>query len=285
MSEKNIVSSILESAAVEFGVDGAYEAIQKDGFLGATQKAVENKVDDIKQGVNDVKNKAKEVGGYLKEDFNNLKDAVGDLFASEEEKAAKKAEEEAKKAKEEAEKKAQEEEEKARREALDKSYILHTALLVCDKAYITSETGLEAHPSYIVLPQSHGESIHGLPQLNVDDYIGDVNVLNFGICRSPKNPSVQAAAREILDEVKEETKSWTDKLMSIFVDDSNNDVCDSEESLAAYCAGVCTPKFDKGWVDGKEDVLIDGSPALLGRCTLNCIYGGNITIQSSGQPE
>ncbi len=252
MSEKNIVSSILESAAVEFGVDGAYEAIQKDGFLGATQKAVENKVDDIKQGVNDVKNKAKEVGGYLKEDFN---------------------------------KKAQEEEEKARREALDKSYILHTALLVCDKAYITSETGLEAHPSYIVLPYSHGESIHGLPQLNVDDYIGDVNVLNFGICRSPQNPSVQEAARKILDEVKEETKSWTDKLMGIFVDDSNNDVCDSEESLAAYCAGVCTPKFDKGWVDGKEDVLIDGSPALLGRCTLNCIYGGNITIQSSGQPE
>ena len=285
MSVKNVVDSAVESLAVDFGVDGAYEAIQKDGFLGAAKKGVENKVNDLKQGVEDAKNKAKEVGGYLKEDFNNLKDGISDFFASDEEKAAKKAEEEAKKAQEEAEKKAQEEEEKARREALDKSYILHTALLVCDQAYINSETGLEAHPSYIVLPYSHGESIHGLPQLNVDDYVSDVNVLNFGICRSPKNPSVQAAARDILEEVKEESKSWTDKLLGIFVDDSVDEVCDSTESLAAYCAGVCTPQFDKGWIDGKEDVLIDGSPALLGRCTLSCIYGGNITIQSSGQME
>lgn len=282
MSEKNVVSSVVESLAVEFGVDGAYEAIQKDGLLETAKKGVENKVNDVKQGIEGTINKAKEVGGYLKEDFNNVKDAVGDFFASDEEKAEKKAEEEAKKAKEEAEKKAQEEEEKARREALDKSYILHTALIVCDKAY----TNEAMNPSYIVLPYSHGESIHGLPQLNVKDYIGDVNVLNFGICRSPKNPAVQAAAREILDEVKEESKSWTDKLMSIFVDDSNREVCHSEEkSLAAYCAGVCTPKFDKGWVNGKEDVLIDGSPALLGRCTLCCMYGGNITIQSSGQLE
>lgn len=282
MSEKNVVSSVVESLAVEFGVDGAYEAIQKDGLLETAKKGVENKVNDVKQGIEGTINKAKEVGGYLKEDINNVKDAVGDFFASDEEKAEKKAEEEAKKAKEEAEKKAQEEEEKARREALDKSYILHTALIVCDKAY----TNEAMNPSYIVLPYSHGESIHGLPQLNVEDYIGDVNVLNFGICRSPKNPAVQAAAREILDEVKEESKSWTDKLMSIFVDDSNREVCHSEEkSLAAYCAGVCTPKFDKGWVNGKEDVMIDGSPALLGRCTLCCMYGGNITIQSSGQLE
>lgn len=281
MSEKNIVSSAVESLAVEFGVDGAYEAIQKDGFLGAAKKGIENTVDDIKQSAKGAADKAKEVGGFLKEDFNNLKDNVSDFFASDEEKAKKKAEEEAKKAKEEAEKKAAEEEAKARREALDKSYILHTALIVCDKAY----TNEEINPSYIVLPYSHGESVHGIPQLTVDDYIADVNVLNFGICRSPKNPEVQAAARTILDEVKEESKSWTDKLMSIFVDDSIDDVCDSEESLAAYCAGHCIPEFYQRWIDGKEDVLIDGSPALLGRCTLCCKYGGTITIQSSGQME
>lgn len=281
MSEKNIVSSALESLAVEFGVDGAYEKIQKDGLLETVKNSAEKKVEDVKQGVSEGVQKAKDVGGYLKEDFKNLKETVGDFFASDEEKAAKKAEEEAKKAKEEAEKKAAEEEAKAIREALDKSYILHTALIVCDKAY----TNEQINPSYIVLPYSHGETIHGIPQLNVEDYIGDINVLNFGICRSPKNPSVQAAAKQILTEVKEESKSWTDKLLGIFVDDTVDEVCDSEESLAAYCAGHCTPKFDKGWVDGKEDVLIDGSPALLGRCTLCCMYGGNITIQSSGQME
>ena len=87
------------------------------------------------------------------------------------------------------------------------------------------------------------------------------------------------------DEVQEETKSWTDKIMDLFVDKSKKTVCDSKESLAAYCAAKCTPQFFTGWADGKEDVFIDGQKALLGRCTMSCAYGGEITIQSSGQPE
>ncbi len=281
MSEKNVVSSALESLAVEFGVDGAYESVQEHGFLGAVEKGVQDTAQKIKETATGISDKAKEVGGYLKEDWNSLKTAVDDFFASDEEKAAKEEEEAAKKAAEEAEQKAREEAEAAMKAELDKSYILHTALITCDKAY----TNEAINPSYIVLPQSHGVSIHGLPQLTINDYIADVNVLNFGICRSPENPGVQAAARKILDEVKEESKSWTDKLMGIFVDDSVDDVCSSEQSLAAYCAAPCTPEFDSGWIDGKDDVLIDGVPALLGKCTMSCVYGGNIQIHTSGQYE
>lgn len=218
---------------------------------------------------------AKNTWGFLKED-------LGRLFESKEEKAAREAEEAAQKAAEEAEQKAMEEAMQAYREELDKTYILHTAMVTCDKAY----TNEAINPSYIVLPKSHGETIHGQPMLTVADYIADVNVLNFGICRSPQNPSVQEAARKIIEEVQEETDSWIDKVLGIFVDKSKKKVSTSEtESLAAYCAGVCTPKFYKRWIDGKEDVLIDGKPALIGACTLCCAYGGTITIQTSGQME
>lgn len=281
MSEKNIVSSALESLAVEFGADKAYEAVQKDGFLGAVENFAKDTVDNVKEAAGDVVDKAKEVGGYLERDFNNLKESVGDLFASKEEKEAKAVEEAAKKAAEVATRIAAEKEAAERRATLDKSYILHTALVTCDKAY----TNEEINPSYIVLTESHGEFVHGLPLLTVNDSVADKHVLNFGICRSPKNPEVQKAAREILDKVQEESKSWTDKLLGIFVDTDNKDVCDSEESLAAYCAAPCHPEFYTSWIDGKKDVLVDGVPTLLGRCTLCCKYGGTIEIQTSGQYE
>ncbi len=289
MTEKNVVSSVMESVAVEFGLDDAYEKAQNlknEIDSCGIQQTIDNHIDSAVQKASDtvdaVTDKAKEVGGYLKEDFNNLKEGVKDLFASKEEKQRKAEEKAAKEAQEKAEKEEQERLEREMRDALDKSYILHTAMIVCDKAY----TNEAINPSYIVVPQSHGESIHGLPQLNVNDYIPDVNVLNFGICRSPQNPAVQAEAARILEEVREESKSWTDKLLNLFVDTSKKDVCtNEEESLAACCAAPCTPVIGTRWIDGKYDVLVDGAPALLGRCTLQCMYGGAITIQSSGQAE
>lgn len=170
----------------------------------------------------------------------------------------------------------------AYREELDKTYILHTAMVTCDKAY----TNEAINPSYIVLPVSHGETIHGQPMLTVEDYQADVNVLNFGICRSTYNPSVQEAARKIIREVQEETDSWLDKVLNVFVDKSKTEVSTDEvNSLAAHCAGVCRPIFTDGWIGGKQDVLIDGKPALIGACTLCCQYGGTVTIQTSGQME
>lgn len=278
MSEKNFVSAALESAAVEFKLDKAYEAVQKDGLIGAAKNFASGVVDDAKETIKGIGDKAKEVGGYLKRDIGNF---VDDLFASEEEKKAKEEEAAAKEAAEKAEQEAAEAAAEAYRAMLDKSYILHTALVTCDMAH----TNEEVNPSYIVLTQSHGTEIHGLPVLTVDDCVPDVNVLNFGICRSPKNPEVQKEARKILDKVQEESKSWVDNLLGIFVDTSKKDVCDSEESLAAYCAAPCKPEFCTKWIDGKRDVQVEGSPSLLGRCTLNCIYGGEIVIQSSGQPE
>ena len=279
--KKNKMTEAIEPLAVDLGVDGYVNAVAEKGFTDATKDAVSSGIDNAKQDVKGKVEKAEEVAGFIQDDFNSLKENVSDFFASDEEKRKKKEEEEAKKKAEEEQKKAEEEAAEEYRNMLDRSYILHTACIVCSCAY----TNESVNPSYIVVPKSHGEFIHGMPQLTVADYIANQNVLDFGICRSPKNPAVQEKAREILDEVQEETKSWTDKVMDLFVDKSKKTVCDSKESLAAYCAAKCTPQFFTGWADGKEDVFIDGQKALLGRCTMSCAYGGEITIQSSGQPE
>lgn len=279
--DKNIITSALEPLAVDLGVHDYINNVANDGFLNATENAIDGAIDSAQQAWGGLKQQASNVAGYIAEDWHNL-------TMSAEERAEQQRQQEA----EEAQRKAEEEEQQRLAEEyrafLDKSYILHTAMVTCSYAYTTTEM----HPSYIVLPTSHGVTVHGNPQLTTEDYIADEHVLNFGICRSPLNPDVQAAARKILDEVQEESASWIDKLMGLFVDKSNKDVCTTEtgedgelQSLAASCAGKCCPIFDAGWSDGKDDVLIEGKTALLGRCTMNCLYGGEITIQSSGQPE
>ncbi|OOM76178.1 hypothetical protein CLPUN_27910 [Clostridium puniceum] len=243
----------------------------KYGVLAGTvvneaEKGVKDTVDTVKQTVGMVER----VGGFLKRDIGN---GINWLTASPEEKAAKKAEEQAEK-----EKKAEEEKKAAEAEAqrlkdLQKSYIVHTAVILCSCA---------VHESFAVVPISHGEFIHGIAQLNVGDSKPNVNIRNFGICQSPNNPSVQAAAKKILDEVNSRPKSFFEKVMDLF---SKPPAKEASADLASKCAGVCDPQIFTEWIDGKEDVLMDGKPSLLGRCKLQCAYGGEITLYTSGQKE
>lgn len=166
-----------------------------------------------------------------------------------------------------------EEAEEARLAALQESYIVHTAMIKCSYA---------VRPSRVIIPISHGEYIHGIDQLNVGDSKPIQNIQSFGVCRSPLNPSVQAAAAKIKAEVQSRKKSFMDKVMDFF---SKSPPEDTGEDLVKDCAGVCTPVIAMEWVDGKEDVLIDGKPALLGRCKLQCGYDGEITLYTSGQME
>ena len=251
--DKNMVESVASAAGNEV-VKGA-----KDDINGLAQMAT----------------MAKNAAGFLKED---IKNGIDWLNMSPEEKAAQKQEEkdaaEAEKAKEEAEAAA----EAQRLEDLKKTYILHTAVILCDKAQ---------HESFVVLPTSHGEFVQGIPQLSVADSKPNINIRSFGICRSPSNPLVKEKAQEILKDVNENRdKGFMDKVLDLFTKKSDEVCTDSEENLAQYCAAECTPVINMEWIDGKEDVLVDGKPALLGRCTLTCSQGdGAITIYTSGQME
>jgi hypothetical protein len=236
-------------------------------IVNEVEKGVQGVVDTVSSTGIMVQN----VGGYLKRDIPN---ALNWLTMSPEERAAQKQKEAEEQERADAEQKAKEEAEAQRMEELQKSYIVHTAMVLCDKA---------GRQSNVVLTQSHGEFIHGMPQLNVGDNIPFKNILTFGICRSPENPTVQQAAAKVIADVKEETeKGFFDKVMDLISAEPSDEV---GKDLAAQCAGACMMMFETEWIDGKEDVLVDGKPALLGRCKLQCIYGGVITLYTSGQVE
>lgn len=245
---------------------------EKYGVLtGTVVNEVEKGVQGVVDTVSSIGTTAKRIGGFIKEDAS---DAFNWVTMSSEERVAQKQKEADEDDRVKAEIAAAEATEAQRMEELQKSYIVHTATVLCDKA---------GRPSNLVLNQSHGEFIHGIPQLNVGDNIPFKNVLTFGVCRSPQNPTVQQAAAKVLAEVKEETKKgFFDKVMDLFSFAPSDEV---GADLAANCAGACMMMFETEWIDGKEDVLVDGKPAMLGRCKLQCIYGGNITIYTSGQVE
>jgi len=241
--------------------------------INETEKGVKDTVNTAKQTVN----MAERVGGFLKRDVSN---EWKWLNLSPEEKAAEKEKEkqEADEAQAAADKKAADEAQAAAAEEqrlkdLQKSYIVHTAAITWSCAL---------HESYVVVPIGHGEFIHGIPQLNIGDSKPNINVRSFGICKSPENPSVQANAKEISDAIKNRPKSFTEKVMDFFSKPPAEDV---GANLLAECVGVCTPMICTEWIDGKEDVLVEGKLALLGRCTLQCSYGGVIKLYTSGQRE
>ncbi|AGX41799.1 DUF4280 domain-containing protein [Clostridium saccharobutylicum] len=256
----------------------ASENEEKYGVIAGTainevEKGVKGTVNSVKQ----IGTMAQRAGGFA------LRDATNEwkwLNLSPEEKAAEKEKEKqaAEEAKAEADKadadKAKaEDDEKERIKNLEKSYIVHTAAITCSCAL---------HESYVVVPEGHGEFIHGIPQLNIGDSKPEINIRSFGICKSPQNPSVQENAKKIADEVKNRPKGFTEKVMDFFSKPPAEDV---GKDLLEQCVGECTPIIATEWIDGKEDVLVDGKPALLGKCKLTCLYGGEIKLYTSGQRE
>jgi hypothetical protein len=104
--------------------------------------------------------------------------------------------------------------------------------------------------SKLKLPVHHRVYIKGIPQANSNDFKPNVNVLPFGMCKSMANPAVAAA-----------TAANHGKLKKM----------------------PCTPVLTMPWINGKEDKLVDGAPALLNKSTHMCLYCGRITIEADGQ--
>lgn len=153
------------------------------------------------------------------------------------------------------------------------AYIVHGAKTSCS-------CGLRS--SHVVVPLSHGVFIHDIAQLNISDYKPYVNIQTFGCCISPENPSVQAAAEEVVQAVNKESKGFLNKVLSHFCD-SSDEV--AGESLVSQCAAACTPNIIMPWDNGKETVNLAGFQPLLATGTLTCLYGGVIKLESTGQPE
>ncbi|GED59073.1 hypothetical protein BFO01nite_32050 [Brevibacillus formosus] len=122
-----------------------------------------------------------------------------------------------------------------------KSYVVVGAILSCSSG---------SKQSRLKMPFSHGVFVKGKPQMNIMDFVPNVNIMPFGKCSSLQNPTVASATAV------------------------NNGVLKPMP---------CTPLTTMPWIDGKADKMVGGHPALLNKSTNMCFYCGQIKIEDDGQ--
>jgi hypothetical protein len=90
----------------------------------------------------------------------------------------------------------------------------------------------------------------GVPAANIMDSIPMVNIMPFGMCISPANPTVAAA---------------------------------TAAALGVLTPMPCIPATPAPWAPGSPTVMIGGMPALNNSATCTCMWGGVITVTVPGQ--
>ncbi|MCU0967989.1 MAG: DUF4280 domain-containing protein [Rubrivivax sp.] len=85
---------------------------------------------------------------------------------------------------------------------------------------------------------------------NIMDNVPFTNIPPFGMCTSMANPAVASA---------------------------------TAAALGVLTPMPCTPVIPAPWTPGSSTVLVANMPALNNTCTLNCAWGGVITISYPGQ--
>src|SRR6059058_5389829 len=106
-----------------------------------------------------------------------------------------------------------------------------------------------APSSLVVLPKNKVLA-EGPPAANIMDHIPMVNIMPFGMCNSPSNPTVAAA---------------------------------TAAALGVLTPMPCVPVTSAPWVPGSPTVLIGNMPALTDQSKMMCTWGGVIQIVSPGE--
>jgi hypothetical protein len=118
---------------------------------------------------------------------------------------------------------------------------------VCLGATLQCSFGV-APSSLVVLPQNR--VLTAVPDANIMDNKPMVNILPFGMCSSPSNPTVIAA---------------------------------TAAALGVLTPMPCVPVTPAPWVPGSPTVLIANMPALNNSSKLMCVWGGVIQIVAPGE--
>jgi hypothetical protein len=119
---------------------------------------------------------------------------------------------------------------------------------VCMGAMLSCSFGT-APSSLVVLPKNRVNSSN-MPAANIMDNIPMTNVMPFVMCTTVSNPAVAAA---------------------------------TSAALGVLTPQPCVPVLPAPWTPGSATVMIGNMPALNNSCTLNCMWGGVITISNAGQ--
>ena len=122
------------------------------------------------------------------------------------------------------------------------------ALQTINGATLQCSMGLT--PSTFVVPPVRRTLASGSPAATVMDHMPLVNVMPFGLCRSPANPAVIAA---------------------------------TAAALGTPTPAPCIPVTPAPWLPGVPTVLIGAIPALDQACQLACVWAGLIQFVNPGQ--
>ena len=119
---------------------------------------------------------------------------------------------------------------------------------VCMGATLTCSSG-NSPSSLIVLPTNRVMT-NAMPAANIMDHKPLVNISPFGMCSSLANPAVSSA---------------------------------TTAALGVLTPMPCIPVTIVPWAPGSPTVQIAKFPALKNTCSLQCQWGGTITINNAGQ--
>jgi hypothetical protein len=121
------------------------------------------------------------------------------------------------------------------------NHVCHGALLKCSMGMAPS--------SLVVLPVNM-QTTSNVPAANIQDHIPMVNIMPFGMCQSPANPTVAAA---------------------------------TAAAMGVLTPMPCIPLTPAPWVAGSPTVMLANQPALNKSSMLMCNWAGQISIQMEGQ--
>ncbi|MCE4072332.1 MULTISPECIES: DUF4280 domain-containing protein [Pseudomonas] len=122
---------------------------------------------------------------------------------------------------------------------------------VCSGATLQCSFGVA--PSVLNVLPVNRTLAGGMPAANLQDHIPLLNILPFGMCTSPANPTVAAA---------------------------------TAAALGVLTPMPCIPATAAPWIPGgPPTMLLGGMPALDANGTLMCTWGGAIKVVFPGQVQ
>ena len=126
---------------------------------------------------------------------------------------------------------------------------------------------------YLNLPLDHGVWFQSpdTPIMNANDHEPDKHILHFGRCTSSKNPGNTINLEEMIINALFPFGGFLgSKLLKKLLN----------------CEGCkCKPMTITPWKETDDDYYIDGAPAVTVESTLQCYYGGSITIDTETEAK
>ncbi len=119
---------------------------------------------------------------------------------------------------------------------------------VCNGASLMCSFGVA--PSVLTVLPVNRTMTSNMPAANIMDHVPMVNIMPFGMCITPTNPTVASA---------------------------------TAAAMGVLTPMPCIPVTPAPWVVGSPTVMVGNMPALNNTSTLMCAWGGVITVVMPGQ--